>query len=59
IDLVDSLKDGSQGASSSGARQRFRNALVVVEMALAVVLLIGAGLTLPGPLLLRAGEVIE
>ena len=46
IDLVDSLKDGSQGASSSGARQRFRNALVVVEMALAVVLLIGAGLTL-------------
>ena len=39
IDLVDSLKDGSQGASSGGARQRFRNALVVVEMALAVVLL--------------------
>jgi putative ABC transport system permease protein len=46
VDLVDSLKDGGQGASSGGARQRFRNALVVVEMALAVVLLVGAGLML-------------
>ena len=46
IDLVDSLKDGGQGASSGGSRQRFRNALVVVEMALAVVLLVGAGLML-------------
>jgi putative ABC transport system permease protein len=44
--LVESLKDGSQSASSGSARQRFRNALVVVEMALAVVLLVGAGLTL-------------
>ena len=46
VDLADSLKDGAQGASSGGARQRFRNALVVVEMALAVVLLVGAGLML-------------
>ena len=46
IDLTDSLKDGSQSSSSGGARQRFRNALVVVEMALAVVLLTGAGLML-------------
>ncbi len=44
--LVESLKDGSQSASSGSGRQRFRNALVVVEMALAVVLLVGAGLTL-------------
>jgi putative ABC transport system permease protein len=44
VDLTDSLKDGSQGLSSGTGRQRFRNALVVVEMALAVVLLIGAGL---------------
>jgi putative ABC transport system permease protein len=44
--LVESLKDGSQNASSGSARQRFRNTLVVLEMALAVVLLVGAGLTL-------------
>jgi putative ABC transport system permease protein len=46
VDLTDSLKDGAQGASSGGSRQRFRHALVVVEMALAVVLLVGAGLML-------------
>jgi putative ABC transport system permease protein len=46
VDLTESLKDGGQSASTGGARQRFRNALVVVEMALAVVLLVGAGLML-------------
>jgi putative ABC transport system permease protein len=46
VDLADSLKDGAQGASSGGARQRFRSGLVMVEMALAVVLLVGAGLML-------------
>jgi putative ABC transport system permease protein len=46
VDLTDSLKDGAQGASSGGRRQQFRNALVVIEMALAVVLLVGAGLML-------------
>ena len=46
IDLTESLKDGGQGVSSGGARQRFRNALVVVQMALAVLLLVGAGLML-------------
>jgi putative ABC transport system permease protein len=46
VDLTEALKDGAQGASSGGARQRFRSALVVVEMALAVVLLVGAGLML-------------
>ena len=46
LDLTDSLKDGGQSVSSGGSRQQFRNALVVAEMALAVVLLIGAGLML-------------
>jgi putative ABC transport system permease protein len=46
LDLTDSLKDGSQSVSSGAGRQRFRSVLVVVEMALAVVLLVGAGLML-------------
>jgi putative ABC transport system permease protein len=46
VDLNDSLKDGGQGGSGGIGRQRFRNALVVVQMALAVLLLVGAGLML-------------
>src|SRR5437867_4907371 len=46
VDVTDSLKDGGQNASAGGGRQRFRNVLVVAEMALAVVLLVGAGLML-------------
>lgn len=45
-DLTESLKDGGQSVSTGSARQRFRSVLVVVEMALAVVLLVGAGLML-------------
>jgi putative ABC transport system permease protein len=44
VDLVDSLKDGSQNASASRHRQRLRSALVIAETALAVVMLTGAGL---------------
>jgi len=43
LDLNDVLKEGGR-ASSGGARQRLRSALVMTEIALAVVLLVGAGL---------------
>jgi predicted permease len=43
-DLHETLKEGGRGAS--GARYRTQNIFVIVEMALAVVLLIGAGLTI-------------
>ena len=43
VDLNDSLKDGGR-ASGKGSRQRTRNALVVVEIAVAMVLLVCAGL---------------
>jgi putative ABC transport system permease protein len=43
-DLQESLKDGARGASEGFRRQRMRNILVVAEVALSLVLLIGAGL---------------
>ena len=45
-DLTDSMKEGGGNATTGGGRRRFRSGLVVAEMALAVVLLIGAGLML-------------
>jgi len=44
VDLIDSLKDGVRGASESTLRNRTRSLLVVFESAIAVILLIGAGL---------------
>ena len=43
LDLNEALKDASRGSDSAG-RGRLRNALVVAEIALSVVLLAGAGL---------------
>lgn len=43
-DLVEPLKDGGKGASGGFRRGRFRNALVVAEVALSLMLLAGAGL---------------
>jgi putative ABC transport system permease protein len=42
--LASSMKEGGRGASTGGARQKLRGSLVVVEVALAFVLLSGAGL---------------
>lgn len=43
-DLVDSLKTGPRGVSGSRSHGRLRGGIVIVELALAVVLLTGAGL---------------
>ena len=45
-DVQDSLKDSAQGSTVGRTHQRLRSALVVSEVALACVLLIGAGLLL-------------
>src|ERR1041385_62862 len=44
VNLIDTLKDGVRGGSESTLRNRTRSLLVVFESAVAVVLLIGAGL---------------
>jgi putative ABC transport system permease protein len=38
------LKEGGRGATAGGARQRLRSTFVVVELAVALILLVGAGL---------------
>lgn len=44
-ELTESLKEGARGGSGQGARRnRIRGVLVVTELAIAVVLLVGAGL---------------
>jgi putative ABC transport system permease protein len=45
-DLNEALKEGARGSTGGISRQRVRNLLVVSEVALTVVLLIGAGLML-------------
>lgn len=44
LDLVGSLKEGARGSDTSRQRQRVRSALVIAQMALALVLLVGSGL---------------
>jgi predicted permease len=44
VNLVESLREGGQNATIGGRRQRLRGLLVGTEVALAVVLVIGAGL---------------
>jgi putative ABC transport system permease protein len=46
INLNETLKDGARAVSGSRSRQRLRGALVVLEIALALVLLAGSGLLL-------------
>jgi putative ABC transport system permease protein len=44
LDLNEALKDGGRGSSEGGRHHRVRSALVVAEVAIALVLLVGAGL---------------
>jgi putative ABC transport system permease protein len=44
VDLTDSLKEGGRASTVGARRSRFRNLLVTSEFAMALVLLVGAGL---------------
>jgi predicted permease len=46
VNLQETLKDGGQGASEGRKHDRLRSTLVITEIALACVLLVGAGLLL-------------
>ena len=44
LNLNESLKEGSRGTTETGGKRRWRNLLVISELAMAVMLLAGAGL---------------
>lgn len=53
-DLIETLKEGARGSSGSYSRQRLRSLLLVGEIALSIVLLVGAGLMVRGVNALQA-----
>ncbi|HKQ77835.1 MAG TPA: ABC transporter permease [Blastocatellia bacterium] len=55
--LNEALKEGAKGASSAGSRRRLRNTLVVAEVAIALILLIGAGLMLRSFVAMASDEI--
>ena len=48
LDLVETLKDAAKGSGVRAASGRTRNLLVIAEVALSVILLVGASLTIRG-----------
>jgi putative ABC transport system permease protein len=56
-DLVEALKDGPRGSGTGATGGKTRGLLVVAEVALAVILLVGASLTLRGLLALQEVDV--
>lgn len=55
-DLMDALRDSTRSATAGKTQQRLRSAFVVVQVALALVLLVGAGLMINSFLRLYAVE---
>jgi putative ABC transport system permease protein len=55
--LVDAIKEGGRSGIGGGKGQRVRNGLVIAEVALALVLLVGAGLMLRSFLKLQATDI--
>ena len=53
VDLNDALKEGGRGSTEGIARNRVRSLLIVTEIALSLVLLIGAGLMIKSFMRLR------
>jgi putative ABC transport system permease protein len=44
LNLQEALRDGARGSGQSGKRARLRNGLVIIEVAMALILLVGASL---------------
>jgi putative ABC transport system permease protein len=57
LDLVETLKDAAKGSGVRAASGRTRNLLVVAEVALSVILLVGASLTIRGFVNLQRTDV--
>jgi putative ABC transport system permease protein len=56
LNLQEALRDGARGSGQSGRRARVRNTLVVLEVAMALILLVGASLFVRSFLNLRSAS---
>jgi len=56
LNLQEALRDGARGSGQSGKRARVRNGLVILEVAMALILLVGASLFVRSFLNLRSAS---